>query len=141
MRASRFVNFRIAFVLALVVIALFVGVPQVAAGFQLVTSRSALGGTDSVDWGSLHLPTLTPISNPFNISSGGGVNVTVSEQQPGNFYSSYQGNGSQGNFAPGDALLYTGNQFGSAGGPIILDFGSHLVLKQAKSPAFLCREW
>jgi PEP-CTERM motif len=96
-------------------------------GLTLITSRGAIGATDSIDWGSLSLPTLTPISNPFTISSSGGVAVTVSEQTPGSFYSDYQGNVWSGNFAPGAALLYTGNQFGSTGGPVVLDFGSNLI--------------
>lgn len=97
------------------------------AGYSLVTDRASLGGTDTIDWGTLNLPPLTPISNPFSINSNGGVPVTVSEQTPGVFYSDTSAIVWNGNFAPGDALLYSGPQYNSAGGPILIDFGSNLV--------------
>jgi hypothetical protein len=98
-----------------------------AGSLSLVTSRAALGGNDSINWGQLDLPTLEPISNPFSISSTDGVQVTVSEKHPGSFYSDYDGNAWNGNFGRGDALLYSGPQYGAPGGPIRIDFGSNLV--------------
>jgi hypothetical protein len=55
------------------------------------------------------------------------VPTTVSESQPGSFDSDIDGPVWDGNFACGDALLYSGPQYGAAGGPILIDFGTHLV--------------
>jgi len=88
------------------------------AGLVEVTNRSDLGGTDSVDWGTLG-PVFTQIPNPFTITSNGGVTLSVSQQGASNFQRRDQGNGWNGNFAPGDALLWTSG----ANGPVTMSYG------------------
>jgi hypothetical protein len=74
-------------------------------------------GTDTVDWSQLG-PAFTPIPNPFSAVSSGGVPIT------GTFATGtgevlVQSSSWNGNFAPGDFLVWTmGN------GPLTLDFGS-----------------
>ena len=103
--------------------------------FGLVTSRAALVGADSVDWGTL-LPTPPPISyfvaSPFTILSTAGTSITVSKTQVSSFDVTtqlsappYQGNGTwNGNFAEGDRVLYTTPGDDRALNTITLDFGS-----------------
>jgi hypothetical protein len=81
-----------------------------------VSSRSALGGNDYVDWGTLG-PNGTPVSNPFNITSNLGDTLTVSMVATGNFERRDQSLGWNGNFAPGDALLWT-NTSNNSNNPI-----------------------
>jgi hypothetical protein len=52
--------------------------------YSLVTSRAALAGTDSVDWGALGAPG-TSVANPFTSSSAAGQSITVSKALSGNF--------------------------------------------------------
>jgi hypothetical protein len=95
---------------------------------SLVTSRAALAGTDSVDWGTLGAPG-TFHANPFTILSTGNVSITVSkpvkgdfevlEQSPPTTPTVYTWNG---NFAPGDMVLYTANGV-TRQNPITLNFG------------------
>jgi hypothetical protein len=97
--------------------------------YSLITSRSALAGTDSVDWATLGPPGTTT-ANPFTILSAGGDSITVSkaitdgfqtyEQAPPTtptVYSRYF------NFAPGDIVLIT-TDVGSKVNPVTLNFGS-----------------
>src|SRR5713226_3918670 len=89
--------------------------------FTLVTSRTALAGTDSVNWGTFSVPPGTyPIfpSNPFTILSTGGHSISVSEkvnlktfnammeQDPCPTGSCFPYQDWVGNFAPGDILLW-----------------------------------
>jgi hypothetical protein len=86
------------------------------ASLSLVTSRSALGGTDFIDWGQLGGP-FTVVPGPVNVVSNLGVVVGVNDA--GNIMERRdQGNGWAGNFAPGDHLLWTQG----ANGPITLTF-------------------
>jgi hypothetical protein len=89
------------------------------AALHLQTSRVALGGNDSVDWLGAGAVGTHPI-NPFSIISGGGLTVNVSKLSVGDFVRFDQNAGWAGNFAPGDALLFTN----FTDGPIILDFAS-----------------
>ena len=81
--------------------------------FTLVTSRTALAGTDSVNWGTL-APTPPPsdinVANPFTILSTASRSISVSATTANSFDVTQQisappnnGNGSWvGNFAVGD---------------------------------------
>ena len=97
---------------------LFGGVGQARAGI-LVTSRSALAGTDFVDWG-----TPRDLPSSFSIESNGSVAVTVSSGRPFTVLN----NGLlpvgdwEGNFATGDHVLYN-----NIGGAVTIDFGSTLI--------------
>jgi hypothetical protein len=94
------------------------------AGTFLITDRAAVNASDSVDWGKLG-SAFTVVPNPFAITSTGGNTLTVS-QLTGPFERRDQGfpsGGWNGNFAPGDHLLWTRGNLGSSG-PITLDFGS-----------------
>ena len=83
---------------------------------SVVTSRSALGANDTLDWSSLGSE-YSSISSPFTTVSTGGNTVTGSIPS-GSFQRSNQSSGWNGNFAPGDALLWTqGNP-----GPLQLTF-------------------
>jgi|SRR5579859_598318 len=87
-----------------------------------VTSRALFNGNDFVDWGSLG-PAVSSVSNPVTTTSNGGLSVNISEPAGTDFKRVDQGNGWDGNFAPGDSLLWT--NFGDPGpGPITIDFAS-----------------
>jgi len=110
-------------ILFLVAGAMILSVTQTKGAVTLVTSRSGLGGTDSINWGLLG-NSFTSVPNPFVILSNGGLPVTVS-QAGGNFERRDEVNGSWGgNFSPGDRLLWTDNFDVGGGGPITIDFGS-----------------
>ncbi len=92
--------------------------PNQANALTLVTNRPDLGANDSVDWGTLGTP-FTTVSNPFSITSTGGLNLTV-DMPSGSFQRLDQNNGWAGNFAPGDHLLWTqGNS-----GPVTINFAT-----------------
>src|SRR5690606_25896399 len=84
---------------------------------MLVTSRAALGGNDFIDWADLG-PSATFVSNPFTITSQNGLIVDVSHAGFGDFQRREQGMNINGDFAPGDALLFTLRD----GAPISLEF-------------------
>ncbi len=96
-----------------------------AHAISFVTSRPALGGNDYVDWGVLG-PSYTVVTNPFTITSNGGLGMTVSKPT-GAFERRDQGVspflGWAGNFAPGDRLLWTRNELG----PIEIVFDSPVL--------------
>jgi hypothetical protein len=105
--------------------------------FTLVTSRTALAGTDSVNWGTL-VPTPPPsgiyVANPFTILSTAGRSISVSKTIPDSFFVTqqlsappYHGNGNwNGNFAVGDWVLDTSDSHGRTN-PITLNFGATAV--------------
>ena len=87
------------------------GVGQANAAFVLLTSRAGL--TDYVDWGQLG-GDFSNAPNPSYVTSHNGLSLTVSNDQPGVFGLRIQGsfpgdysNGWNGNFAPGDHVLWT----------------------------------
>ena len=90
-------------------------------GLTFITNRTALGGTDFVDWGVLGSP-FTTVSNPFSITSFGGLNLEVS-QPFGSFERRNQSGGWNGNFTPGDRLIWTQNN----PGPLTIDFNSPVL--------------
>jgi hypothetical protein len=100
---------------------LLIGTASAHAQISLVTTRSALAGTDFIDWGTLG-PTRTIVSNPFTILSNGGISVNVSkESDTSSFERLDVGSGWAGGFSPGDQLLFTGPDLF---GDITLDFGT-----------------
>jgi hypothetical protein len=101
--------------------------------YSLVTSRSALAGTDLVKWGNFG-PAGTLVANPSTILSNGAFSVNVSKTVSGAFKIDAQLPASvgasaswTGNFAPGDLLLYTNNFGIDQVNPITLDFGATAV--------------
>jgi hypothetical protein len=95
------------------------------AGTFLTSDRAGVNATDSVDWGPLG-PAFTAVPNAFTINSAGGNSLMVS-QMTGPFERRDQGfpsGGWNGNFAPGDHLLWTHGSPGlGSSGPITIDFG------------------
>jgi hypothetical protein len=104
----------------------FALVTRAHAAVSLVTSRAVLAGTDSLDWANA-APDFTAIRNPFPMNSNGSIPVTVSEPGVLDFARLTQPSSWNGNFAPGDPVLYVGNSFGGGLGPITIDFGSQLL--------------
>jgi hypothetical protein len=101
--------------------------------YSLVTSRSALAGTDYVNWGHFG-PAGTLVANPSTILSNGGLSINVSKAVSGSFKIDEQlpavvgaSNSWNGNFAPGDLLLYTNNFGVDQVNPVTLDFGATAV--------------
>ena len=90
----------------------------VQAQLVLQTSRAGLSGTDSVDWSTAGAEFSNP-SNPFTIMSTMGDTLTVSEAS-NTFERRNQSTGWAGNFASGDALLWTGG----SNGPVTITFGT-----------------
>jgi len=90
----------------------------------LVTSRSSLDASDSINWSQLG-SVGTVISTPtVTVMSAGGATAIVSHQvTPADFYIQKQANGWDGNFAPGDTLLQT-NYMPDIINATNIDFGS-----------------
>lgn len=83
---------------------------------SLVTSRPALAGNDFVDWSGFG-PQSTVVPNLSTLSSNSAaVTVTVSDAS-GPLVRIDQSSGWNGNFAPGDALLWS-----QATGPMVIEF-------------------
>jgi hypothetical protein len=91
------------------------------AALTQITDRAALGRNDVIDWADLG-PAGTTVSNPFTISSVGGMVTDVSKPAPqGAFQVYYQTTGGWlGNFAAGDAVLWSQGD----AGPIALEFAA-----------------
>ena len=85
---------------------------------SFVTSRGAFGGTDFIDWAQLGPSSTTVITSPVNVTSNLGINAIASNPQ--DFIRFDQGLGWGGNFANGDALLFT--NFGN--GPMDIVFAN-----------------
>lgn len=109
-----------------VVMLLGVAVAPSQAGFVLVTSRSNLGGNDQITWGSLGSDG-TAVTNPYNISSSGGITATVSQATAGQFVRRDQGTSWNGNFAPNAQLLWSGG----SNGPATIDFSNAVRITSA----------
>ncbi len=102
-------------------------VNALAVGPVAVNSRAALGGTDLVDWGTQNA-TADVFGNPFSAISQQGLGLTISgaTESFNGFERAIQGSSIipwDGNFTPGDVILWTGTSFT---GPqsLIVDFGS-----------------
>jgi hypothetical protein len=95
----------------------------IQADITLITSRSDIGATDSIDWsqgGTLH--NFDTLSSPHLFNSADGVAVTVSKSGDGVLQIREQNGtlgGWVGNFNTGDTVLWTQ----AVGGTITLDFG------------------
>jgi hypothetical protein len=98
------------------------GVVSIAQAVPVqVATRAALGANDFKDWATLG-PSGTNLTNPFTTTSNGGLSFT--ESQAAHFsMRANQGNGWNGNFAPGDALIFTDGPFG----PITIDFATAIL--------------
>ena len=101
--------------------------------YSLVTSRTALAGTDSVNWGTVGVDS-TLLANPFTIVSTSGLSINVSKTVSDSFQIRQEDpvtpaprDGWSGNFAPGDMLLYTNDLVSKTLNPITLDFGATAV--------------
>lgn len=81
-------------------------VPASEAVPVIVTSRGALGGTDSFDWGALGLEGVV-VADPFALLSTGGTRTATVENPLGSIRRMNQSSAWTGNFAPGDRLLWT----------------------------------
>src|SRR6266851_3785034 len=96
------------------------------ADFSLVTTRAALGTTDSIDWGQLG-PESTAPPNPSAVTSTVGISAIVGKVLPGAFARQDQSSLWAGNFAAGDRLLWTHDLASSTNNPITLNFGARGV--------------
>ena len=97
---------------------LVISASSASAGLTLVTSRAALGGDDSVDWGQLG-GEFVGVSNPFAATSTGGIGLNGTGNGGSPFDRIDQSSGWSGNFSPGDKLLWT---FYPSEGPMDLAF-------------------
>lgn len=77
-------------------------------------------GTDTVDWIQLG-PAFTPIPNPFSAVSSGAVPITGAFATGTGEVLVQSTGGWNGNFAPGDSLVWT---TAAGNGPLTLDFGN-----------------
>lgn len=95
-------------------------VPHLASA-ALITDRSSIGANDYIDWAQLGPETyIPPVISPATVTSNlGSVMATVSNPSD-NFVRLNQGTGWNGNFAFGDALLFTN----FTDGPIVIDFAT-----------------
>lgn len=109
-------------IVALTLIFVFGLVAASYAVVVLVTSRAALGGNDSVDWGVLG-PSFTVVPNPFMITSTGGTRTLTVSKPTAPFERRDQNNGWCGNFAPGDRAIWTRN----VPGAMTIDFNSPVM--------------
>jgi hypothetical protein len=91
---------------------------QSSAQPVLITDRASLTGNDFIDWGGLFMLPDTPISDPFTkCSVYGMVSATVSNPS-GQFEYKVQDIGWDGNFMPGEGLLWTQYTVG----PMVIEF-------------------
>lgn len=94
-----------------------------AATVTFATSRTALDGDNSINWQVVG-PAFSSAPNPFSVTSSSGLTLTVSKAS-GEFLRADQTSASDGpfsaNFAPGDALIFTGRD---APGSVTIDFSS-----------------
>ena len=87
------------------------------ADSMLIVSRSDILNPDSVDWGQLG-PNLTLVPSGATVASSFGLNLIVSNSNGAGLQSLVQGTGWNGNFAPGDKLIYTMTD----NSPLVIDF-------------------
>jgi hypothetical protein len=92
---------------------------------QAITFVTALGTNDYYDWGTLGLG--NTVSNPSTVTSNLGNNATIS-QAGGSFEIRQQSNSWNGNFAPGDNVLWSKG----ANGPITIAFANPVFGAGAK---------
>jgi hypothetical protein len=78
----------------------------VSAGVIGISTRAELGANDYVDWGQLGAP-LVVFGTPLTVTSDGGTEVSI-KSDAGVFSDRQDSSYWNGNFAPGDALIGTG---------------------------------
>jgi hypothetical protein len=89
------------------------------AGIAQVSSRSALGGNDVLNW--TQISSLGFFTTPVTVTTEGGLTATLSSTGIlGPATQGTKGAAWDGNFAPGAPLVFTG-QFGPSG-PIVITF-------------------
>lgn len=88
------------------VVGLAVAASIASASTTLVTSRAALGGTDSIDWGQFG-STFTSVANPSAGLTTNAMGFTVSQTKSAAMERRDQGSGWAGNFSSGERLLWT----------------------------------
>jgi hypothetical protein len=96
------------------VVGLLIASAAAAQAQSIVTSRATLGATGFFDWSVLG-PANTDVANPTSGIAGtttGGITATVSKEVAGPLRRVDQGAGWGGNFAGGDALLWTVSESG-----------------------------
>src|SRR5215472_9397301 len=100
-------------------------IATVASADTFVTfpDRATQNPTDIIDWGQLG-PDSTSVNSPGSVTSFNGLGATVSI--PGPFMVTCQDLFGcwNGNFEPGENLLYTGNQLSGGPGPLTIAFAS-----------------
>jgi hypothetical protein len=96
-----------------------------AATITAFTDRTSLGGNDLIDWGSKG-PNLTLLSNPFAVTSTGGLGANVSKTLAGNFQVRIQSTSWAGNFSPGENLLWT-NTSSTTPQSIVIEFATAVM--------------
>ena len=109
--------------LLLTIAVLCLGTFASADTFTTFATRAQQNPTDIIDWGQLG-PDSTFVNSPASVTSFNGLGATVSIPGPFmvtavDFFGSWNGN-----FEPGENLLYTGNQVGGGPGPMTLAFAS-----------------
>jgi hypothetical protein len=97
----------------------FVAIASQARAISFVGSRAALGGNDFIDWSQLG-PQNTVVGSPSALVSNGGLNASISTSNSTNMQRLDQSSGWNGNFAPGDPLIW--NQAGQ--GDLIISFAT-----------------
>lgn len=107
---------------ALVGVLLLFSARPAQAALVLVGTRAGLGGNDFYDWGGLG-PALTVVADPFVLASNGGTRMLTGNNPSGVFERRDQNTGWNGNFAPGDKLLWTQDTVG----PMELSFDAPVM--------------
>lgn len=108
-------------------LAFAVGLALAASGASAatshVTSRAALGGTDSIDWGQFGA-TFTSVANPSSGSTTNSMGFNVSKTLGGGFQRRDEGSGWTGNFSLGDRLLWVNNFGATSTNKLCIEFDS-----------------
>src|SRR5215469_2154956 len=112
--------------LLLTIAVLCLGTFASADSFVVFPDRASQNPTDIIDWGQLG-PDSTAVNSPASVASFAGLAATVSI--PGHFMITAQDffGSWNGNFEPGENLLYTGNGAGGGPGPITIAFASGMA--------------
>jgi hypothetical protein len=115
-------------VVAIIAIIFGLLIPSLAhAAPVMVTDRASLGGNDFVDWAVLG-PSYTVVTSPFSIASNSGREMCTVSNPTDDFERLEQDNGWWGNFALGDAVLWTHFTVG----PMIIEFDHPVIAAGAQ---------
>jgi hypothetical protein len=120
-------------VLAIMAIIFGLLIPSLAHAVPvMVTDRASLGGNDFVDWAVLG-PSYTVVASPFTIASNSSRVMCTVSNPTDDFERLDQDNGWFGNFAPGDAVLWTNFTVG----PMIIEFDHPVIAAGAQIQGIL----